>query len=147
MKQLFFFFTLIFLIGFSSCKKDTPAPDREKFIGTYSGTQTITTYIDNQLNGTTTEAGTESITAGTFDNQVIIGKGSNNEMTATVQSFVLSMNTQPVFVKMDNGTTLNFSTSGTGLLSGKNLTLDFEMKSNSSGTYYRYVVKETLVKN
>ena len=132
---------------FFSCSQDDQELEREKFIGTYSGTQTVTMYINNELIGSDYQAGTEIIDAGNFEDQVIIGKGSKNEVSATVFESSLSIVTQPIFVNMDDGTKAIFSTSGTGILSGKNLTINLDMKSTIDGDIYRYVVKEILVKN
>jgi hypothetical protein len=146
MKRAFYLFSVLLLV-FSSCKKDDPVNDRDKFIGEYVGTQTVTFTFDNVIQSTNTEAGTESITAGIMDNQVIIGADGEIQLKATVSGSTLTINSQIVQVDNGDGTYTASTATGSGvLLSTGALTLTYQIVGVYQGFSFKYEYVESVSK-
>lgn len=144
MKKSLFLFAVLFTIVFAGCKKDDPVLDRVKFIGSWTGTETMVVKIDGQTVSTETEAATEVIDAGVDANQVLFAKNTDDEIKATISGSSLTIPNQTKFANYD-GTVISAEFSGQGILSSNNvLTLTYNMDFKD-GTLI--VVTATLNKN
>ena len=146
MKKLLILSFVLLAVAFTGCKKDDPL-DREKFIGSWTGTQTVITKSNGTIISNETAATTEKFDAGLEANELIINKGSD-DVTAKVNGSVFDIPQQSKFMKLSGGSIVEVLVTGSGTISSNGvLTASFSMTGTVSGVKLEVIVTETLNKN
>lgn len=146
MKKLLLVF-LVLTAVFAGCKKDDMEPDRDKFIGSWTGTQTVVTKGNSILISNETAATTEKFDVGLEPNEIIINKGTD-DLNAKVTGSVFDIPQQLKYTHLSDGTIVEVAITGSGTISSNGvLTASFLMTGTVSNVKLEITITETLNKN
>lgn len=138
----------LLVVVVSGCKKDDPVLDREKFIGSWTGTATTVFKSNGSFVDSETTAITENFDTGADLNQILLGKNTEDELKAIVSGSTFTITQQSKFMKMDDGVNVEIKISGTGVLSSNGvLTLSGLMEGTYQNINMSWTTVETLNKN
>jgi hypothetical protein len=152
MKQLLNSLLFLALIILSiSCNKDKnndPVLTRDTYIGTYSGTITSMVTANGELIYFLEEPETKTIEKGISENEIIIGKGTELELRATIDNNILSIPGQSKHILIESaGVNINFSLIGQGILGSDNvLTISTSGTQKIDEIYYKWIIIDKLKK-
>lgn len=151
MKNLIYFFLLAALPVFtSSCKKEAvPLSDRDKFIGSYTGTMTTMLNADGEIIDYDIVPITEIIEKGVADDEVIIGRGTALEINTYVDGtiFLIPGHIKHLTVGND-GFAFDITLIGQGVLSQeKELTITSSGETKYEDTIFKWTITEKLTKD
>ncbi len=114
-------FPILFIaltLAATSCKKDEKAPDRDKFLGTYSLAQNCSGQTNTyDITIEASAAGENAVTINNFYSNV------NNDLNATVSGDNITIPSQVVN---------NITFSGSGSISGNILTLNYTLANGAA---------------
>lgn len=139
MKKSIFLVFLLFAVVFNSCTKDDPL-DREKFIGSWTGTMTTVTRFNGTVYENSSEMTTETFDAGADPDLILIGKNTDNELKATVSGSSFVIKNQAKFIRMSDGTNLEVAVTGNGVLSASGV---LTMSYSAEGVYKNVTISAT----
>ena len=150
MKKLFFVFLLLSAV-FSGCKKDDSSSavvlDRAQFIGSWTGTATMTSKINGEL-FEDTQPVTLKLEAGADADQILMDKSTKDELKCNVTGKSFQMKAQTKSAPMGDGTNVQMTVSGNGTLAASGvLTISVLMEGNYMGLTISENLVQTLHKN
>ncbi|GEM_PF-2532013 len=151
MKNLIYFFLFAALPVFtSSCKKDAvPLSDRDKFVGSYTGTMTTMLDADGEIIDYDIVPVTETIEKGVADDEIIIARGTELEINTTVDGtiFLIPGHIKHLTVGND-GFAFDITLLGQGILSQeKELTVTSSGTTKYEDTVFKWTITEKLTKD
>jgi hypothetical protein len=134
-----------------SCNKgnDDAIITRDDYVGNYSGKQTVVIYVDEKLIQFHEEDVSITVEKGTAENEIIIEKGTESEITATVDGRTLSIpaHNKLISIEISNMETI-MTVQGQGNLNSSN-----ELNININGTkeiddkIYKWIVVDNIKKD
>lgn len=145
-----FIFTALIVLS-TSCNKENEevVPDRDQFIGSYTGT--MTSMLD--ANGVPVDYDivpvNKTIEKGIADDEIIIGRGTNFEFNASVDGtiFLISGHVKSLTIGKD-GIPFNVSISGQGVIGPtKELIITYTGTENYDDIMYKWTIVEKLIKD
>lgn len=151
MKNSIYHIIFIALIAFStSCQKDKAlVSDRDKFVGSYTGTMTTMLVADEEIIDYNVVAITKTIEKGIADDEIIIGRGTDSEFNASVDGtiFLIPGRAKQVTVG-EGGLVFNITLLGQGVLSpNKELTITYSGTENYDNIVFKWTITEKLTKD
>ena len=151
MRNLFYCFLLAAIPVFtSSCKKEVvQLSDRDKFIGTYSGTTSTMLTADNEIIDFQTVASTQTIEKGSADDEIIVGRGTDFEINTYVTGtiFLVPGHTKHVIIGND-AMAFDINLLGQGVLDqGKELTITSSGEAKYEDIIFKWTIIEELTKD
>jgi hypothetical protein len=146
--NLFLFATI--LLFASSCKKDAvQLSDRDKFIGTYTGTTTTMLVADNEIIDYDIVATTNVIEKGFAEDQIIVGRGSDYQYNTSVDGtiFLIPGHKKHILIGSD-GIEFDVPLLGQGILSQeKELTITSSGEEKYEDIVFKWTIIEKLTKD
>ena len=144
-----FLFAVLLLFA-SSCKKDTvQLSDRDKFIGTYTGTTTTMLVADNEIIDYEIVATTKIIEKGLAEDEIIVGRGSDFQFDTSVDGtiFLIPGHEKHTLIGSD-GLEFDVPLLGQGILiQEKELTITSSGEAKYEDTVFKWTITENLIKD
>ena len=151
MKNLIYCFLFAAIPIFtSSCKKDVvQLSDRDKFIGTYTGTTATMLTSDSEIIDYNIVPSTQTIEKGSADDEIIVGRGTDSEINTTVDGtiFLIPGHTKHVIIGND-AMAFDINLLGQGVLDQeKELTITSSGEAKYEDTIFKWTIIEKLIKD
>ncbi|MDP3914365.1 MAG: hypothetical protein Q8R96_11600 [Bacteroidota bacterium] len=148
MKNLLIALVLIVTV-ISGCKKDDPVPERDKFLGHWTGTVIQVITANGDFLQSNTFVGTEDITNGSLNDQILINANTSNFLNADIIGSIYTVSEQNSFAPVSDGSKIAVVVSGSGSLSDGNTVLksSYTMKGKYNNINLVWHISKTLNKD
>ena len=151
MKNLIYFFLLAaFPIFTSSCKKETvQLSDRDKFIGTYTGTTATMLTADNLIIDYSIVPSTQTIEKGSASDEIIVGRGTDSEVNTYVTGTIFLVPGYSKHLIIGNeAMAFDIIVLGQGVLDQeKELTITSSGETKYENSIFKWTIIEKLTKD